>query len=94
MVQGYAALDRVPTIQLNDDPPLPERIRTIPLEHYLPSEMEEVDLRFEFSTLINRILCEYVPVFKPLAKSVNWHIQHRYSEISKKKSHLVSFHSF
>lgn len=92
MVQGYAALDRVPSLHLSDDPPSPENIKAIPLEKYLPTEMDEVDLRFEFTTIVNRILCEHISFFKPLATAVNWHIQHRYSKISASKSHLVSLY--
>uniref|UniRef100_A0A8W8JTD6 DUF6589 domain-containing protein n=1 Tax=Magallana gigas TaxID=29159 RepID=A0A8W8JTD6_MAGGI len=89
MVQGYAARDRVPTLHLSDDVPLPERIKAIPLENYLPSEMDEVDLRFELTTIVHRILCEYIPILKPLASAINWHIQHRYSDVSAAKSQLV-----
>lgn len=92
MVQGYAARDRVPTLHLSDDIPLPERIKAIPLENYLPSEMDEVDLRFELTTIVQRILCEYIPILKPLANAINWHIQHRYSDVSAAKRQLVSLY--
>lgn len=92
MVQGYAARDRVPTLHLNDDVPLPERKKAIPLENYLPSEMDEVDLRFEFTTIVHRIMCEYIPILKRLANAINWHIQHRYSDVSAAKSQLVSLY--
>lgn len=92
MVQGYAARDRVPTLHLNDDLPLPESIKTIPLENYTPSEMDEVDLRVEFTTIVHILLCEYIPIFKPLVNAINWHIQHRFSDVSAAKSQLFSLY--
>lgn len=94
MVQGYAARDRVPPLHLNDDLPLPESIKTIPLENYLPSEIDEVDLQFEITTIVNRIPCEYIPIFKPLANAINWYIQHRYSYVFAQKSQLVSLYFY
>lgn len=89
MVQGYTA-DSVPTHHLNDDLPLPESIKTISLENYLLIYMDEVNLRFEFTTIVHWSLCEYVAIFKLLANAINWHIQYRYSDVSASKSLMVS----
>lgn len=49
MVQGYAEHDRIPTLHMSDKLPTPEDILALPLERYIPSELDEVDLRYEFS---------------------------------------------
>ena len=90
MVQGYAAHDRIPTLHMSDKPPTPEDILAIPLESYLPSELDEVDLRYEFTVIISRILCEIIPVFQPLSSAINWHIKHTYHKESASKSRVVS----
>ena len=90
MVQGYAEHDRIPTLHMSDKPPTPGDILAIPLESYLPSELDEVDLRYEFTVIISSILCENKPVYQPLSNAINWHIKHTYHKESASKSRVVS----
>ncbi|XP_041357458.1 uncharacterized protein LOC121374422 [Gigantopelta aegis] len=89
MVQGYAALDRVPTLHLSDDKPLPQDILNIPLSSYLPTDMDEVDLRAEMTTMVIRVLCENLHIFQHLRKEITGHIKHNYSKESSQKSILI-----
>ena len=74
MVQAYAAADRIPSLHLDDRTPVPQLILDIPLDKYLPSDLDEIDLRAEMTTLITRTLCTYIPVFQELSSDIKWHI--------------------
>lgn len=90
MVQAYAALDRIPTVHMNDRQPTPDEIRSIPLDKYLPSDMDEIDLRAEMTILIQRNLCQHITAFQDLDTDINWHLHHQYSKESALKSTSVS----
>jgi hypothetical protein len=90
MVQAYSARDKIPTVHLSDEQPSPQAILNIPLYSYLPSEMDEVDLRSEIATMVTRILCDIIPIFHELKPNINCHIQHPFVKESSTKSMLVS----
>jgi hypothetical protein len=90
MVQAYAAKDRIASIHLDDSIPSPQNILNMPLGCYLPSEMDEIDLRSEITTMVTRTLCQFVPAFHCLEDEVNWNIDHPYSKESSQKSECVS----
>lgn len=89
MVQAYAARDRIPSNNLNDNIPSPQDILDIPLQSYLPSEKDESDLRSEVKTMIIRTIWEYFPAFHQLHDMIEWNIDHQYSRESAKKSNMV-----
>ncbi|XP_069114331.1 LOW QUALITY PROTEIN: uncharacterized protein [Argopecten irradians] len=84
MVQAYAAKDRIPSLHLSDDMPFPEELQNIPLEKFLPTDMDHVDLRSEMTTIVMRILHDHMAMFENLP--VNQHIEHPYYLESTKKS--------
>ncbi|KAK3108451.1 hypothetical protein FSP39_008205, partial [Pinctada imbricata] len=66
MVQAYAAKDRVPVMHLADTEPLPEDIKQIPIENYLPDKGDLEILKSEYLIIIQRIVCKNVAVFKEM----------------------------
>ena len=87
MVQAYAAKDIIASIHMNDSIPSPQNILNIPLECYLPSE---IDLRSEITLMVTRTLCQIVPAFHCQENEVNWKIDHPYSKESSQKSECIS----
>ena len=63
MVQAYAALDRINTLHLSDEPSSPDDILNIPLHKLLPCDLDEADLRSQMTVLVERILCKRIPFF-------------------------------
>lgn len=47
MVQAYAAIDRIPSLHLNDTQPSADDVGKIPVEAYLPDENDISNLRFD-----------------------------------------------
>ncbi|KAK3102183.1 hypothetical protein FSP39_009426, partial [Pinctada imbricata] len=90
MVQAYAAKDRVPVMHLADTEPLPEDIKQIPIENYLPDKGDIEILKSEYLIIIQRIVCKNVAVFKEMDSIVCWHIPHDYEQQSKKRSDIVT----
>lgn len=90
MVQAYAARDRIPSLHLSDAMPSHDDIKQIPLETFLPSAIDEIDLRSEMTTIVQRILCTHLAAFRDLKSEINWHLLHQYSRESSKKSTSVS----
>ncbi|XP_069129356.1 uncharacterized protein [Argopecten irradians] len=87
MVQAYAAKDRIPSLHLSDDMPFPEELQNIPLEKFLPTDMDHVDLRSEMTTIVMRILHDHMAMFENLP--VNQHIEHPYYLESTKKTRII-----
>jgi hypothetical protein len=91
MVQAYGSLDKIPTLHLDDAIPSPDGINSISIEHFLPSDLDEIDLRSEMTTMVERVLCEHLPMFHDIKCEINWHLYHQYSQESSAKSICVSF---
>lgn len=91
MVQAYAAKDRVDTLHLSDVYSTPEQIRQIPLQSFLPSEWDDVDLRSEMTVIVTRDLVTHLQVFKKLRSTCMWRIYNEHTLESSKKSTTVSF---
>lgn len=91
MVQAYAALDRINTLHLSDEPSSPDDILNIPLHKLLPCDLDEADLRSQMTVLVERILCKRIPFFTEVEYEVLWHIPHEFTQVSSKKSQLVGF---
>lgn len=45
MVQAYAAVDRIPSLHLDDIQPTPQEVEALDVDIFLPSEEERLQLR-------------------------------------------------
>ena len=85
----YAALDRVNCLEIPDDEPCGD-MSTLPLSAFVPSADECSILRLNYATLLSRIVVEKLDYFKMFQGCVVKHIQHKHSDVMKKKSVVVS----
>ena len=72
----------------NDQPSV--NIKDVPLTTFLPSAEDDHMLRSEWATLIGQVLAKNMPALQWMGSFVPDHIPHKYMDITKKKSHIVS----
>lgn len=85
----YAVRDRISGLDQSNDAPI-ANIATVPLQTFLPSLAECLQLREEFAVLVSWVLVARMAYLEPLKSVVSEHIRHKhYSEV-KAKSEIVS----
>lgn len=62
----------------------------IPFQQFLPSENDLLNIKNDHLQLIKRILVKTIPFFISAQSRVEWHINHRHSELSEQQSQTVS----
>lgn len=86
--QIYAVKDRVDLSNHSDEPRSPGK--NPPLSELLPSTQDKRALLANLTTIITRLLAEYMPVIKEnFGDTVTQHIPHPYSSEMAKKSDVV-----
>ena len=85
----YGVRDRVDVSNFCDDVDIPD-ITTIQLDNLLPTSTDENSIRNNFSVLVGRVLCKYVPFFKNYGKGLERHILHEHLREMSQKSEVVS----
>ena len=63
---------------------------TIPPEDFMPGETDWEALKTRMNVLVQRCLVTHISGLQPYQNKVTWHIQHQFTEESKKKSDVVS----
>ena len=87
----YAVKDRVDLSSMSDKPlPLPADIKAIDLTKLLLDEEDDKCLQKNFTVLMARVICKYVPFFSRYGQAVERHIKHEYSREMSLKSVVVS----
>ena len=85
---AFAVKDRVDSSSLTTQKPSP---RQLDVQQILPSEDDFYQLVQNCTTLLSRVLVEYIPVFSALEDVVCTHIQHGQSNAMKQKPVVVSY---
>lgn len=88
--QIFAVQDRVTGKELLNDALIGD-VATLPLQTFLPTVDECSRLNDEFGVLIARVITENIDYFQPLQSVVPQHILHKYTDLMKLKSKMVSF---
>ena len=89
MVQSFTSLDQIEPENMSAKVPSSLEVEEISIFDLLPTTEDEVAHKAEMTVIVERILCEEMEVFKNL--EVMWHIPHKYSKESSKKSTIVSY---
>ena len=88
--QIYAVKDRVDLSNRSDEPRSPGK--NPPLSELLPSTQDKRALLANLTTIITRLLAEYMPVIKEnFGDTVTQHIPHPYSSLQAQLSQPRSF---
>ena len=87
---SYAVRDRINLSQFSDEVKVPDP-KCIQLDNILPTKEDEEELRKNFTILMARTLCDYMPFFQKFGKgALERHISHKFSVEMSKKSEIVS----
>ncbi|XP_028403965.1 uncharacterized protein LOC114526566 [Dendronephthya gigantea] len=73
----YVTFDRIPSDHLDDTKPLVSDINKFKKMNYLLNEDELQMMNSDFTTLVTRVLVEYIPCLQHLNSSVCQHIPHK-----------------
>ena len=84
---AFAVKDRVDSSSLSLKKPASTKLDVAQI---LPSEDDWYQLVQNCTTLLSRVLAEYIPIFGEVKDCACMHIQHAKSEAMKKKSAVVS----
>ena len=90
LVHSIAVKDRITDNNQLDDKHPQADILSIPNDAFIPDESDYKELYQNFKVLIQRTLVEYIPALEEYKEFVQFHIPHRYSKESEKKSNVVS----
>lgn len=85
-------LDCVNPTQLPNDAPIAD-LQHVPNSTFLPSLTDHSKLLSDFIVLIGRVLVQNLPAFEMFQDVVPLHIQHKYSDVLKNKTEMVSIFS-
>ncbi|CAC5401407.1 unnamed protein product [Mytilus coruscus] len=87
MVQAYAAVDRIPTMHLDDKQPTPAEVAEIPCSVFLPNEEEVKTIRLDYVQQVKEVLVDNIPCFQNLEYEDSR--VHLYEQHSSRRSNLI-----
>lgn len=87
---AFAVKDRVDSSSLSPKKLASTEPLQLDVAQILPSEDDWYQLVQNCTTLLSRVLAEYIPIFTEVRDCVCMHIQHAESKAMKKKSVVVS----